>query len=211
MEQLTTIHSIPAPGNHLCGLAWENGNLWYSDGKESRVYRLEPQTGKIQMILQIPQVNTSLSFDNGYLWQVTGEGYLTDPKSVTKIDLDLGEAVEVIGLGEDSKYVAGIDVQGDTVWVSLEQKGRLQQRQLYTNRVLRDYGVEPRIAGIVSAGAAFFYCEYNQRLLVEIDPDTGEERVRFRVEGNPTGLTWDEECIWYNDYTGKKIRKIKPG
>jgi len=139
MEQLTTIHSIPAPGNHLCGLAWENGNLWYSDGKESRVYRLEPQTGKIQMILQIPQVNTSLSFDNGYLWQVTGEGYLTHPKSVTKIDPILGEAVEVIGLGEDSKYVAGIEVQGDRVWVSLEQKGRLQQRRLYTNKVLRDY------------------------------------------------------------------------
>jgi hypothetical protein len=47
----------------------------------------------------MPQVNTSLSFDNGYLWQVTGEGYLTDPKNVTKIDPELGEPVEIIGLG----------------------------------------------------------------------------------------------------------------
>lgn len=211
MEQLTPVHSIPSPSSHLCGLAWGNGSLWYIDGKEFRIYRLEPQTGKIRSILQIPQVNTSLSFDNGYLWQVTGEGYLTHPKNVTKIDPNLGEAVAVIGLGEDSKYIAGIDVQGDTVWVSLEQRGRLQQRQLYTNRVLRDYGVEPRIAGIVSAGASFFYCEYNQRLLVEIDPETGVERVRYGVEGNPTGLTWDGEYVWYNDYTGKKIRKIKPG
>lgn len=37
------------------------------------------------------------------------------------------------------------------------------------------------------------------------------ERVRYGVEGNPTGLTWNGECLCYNDYAGKKIRKIKLG
>jgi len=72
MEQLTTVHSIPALSSHLCGLAWENGSLWYSDGKESGIYRLEPQIGKIRSMLQIPQVNTSLSFDGGYLGEYHG-------------------------------------------------------------------------------------------------------------------------------------------
>jgi hypothetical protein len=45
---------------------------------------------------------------------------------------------------------------------------------------------------------------------VEVDPETGGELARYRLEGNPTGLTWDGENIWYNDYTGKKIRKVKP-
>ncbi len=210
MEKLPTLNSIPSPSSHLCGLAWVNGILWYSDGKESTIYQLDPKDGEVLTVLQIPKVNTGLSFDNGYLWQITGEGYLNHPKSVTKIDPESGKPIEEIPLGEDSKYIAGVDVHDDNIWVGLEEKGRLQLRQLYTNKILRDFNVEPRIAGIVAAGLKFYYCEFNQQLLVEINPNTGEEVTRYTVEGNPTGLTWDGENIGYNDYTGKKIRKVKP-
>jgi glutamine cyclotransferase len=210
MEKLTILHTIPSPSDHLCGLAWEKGHLWYSDGKEDKIYKLETKTGNPIAVFQIPRVNTSLSWNDGFLWQVTGKGYLTDPKNVTKIDPTDGKVVETIPLGLDSKYIAGIDVRGGTVWVSLEEKGRLQLRQLYTNNILRDYEVEPRIAGIVLANSSFFYCEFNKQLLVEIDPEAGKECARYRVDGNPTGLTWDGEYIWYNDYTGKKICKLKP-
>ena len=210
MEELPTLHSIPSPTGHLCGLAWVDGCLWYSDGKESTIYKLDPVNAEALTVHKIPDVNTSLSYDGGYLWQVTGEGYLTGPKSVTKIDLELGKALEVIGLGVDSMYIAGVEVQGDKVWVGLEQMGRLQQRRLYTGEILRDFRAEPRIAGITATDGSFFYCEFDQRLLVEVDPDTGGELARYRLDGNPTGLTWDGDHVWYNDYTGKKIRKVKP-
>ncbi len=210
MEKLPPLHSIPSPTSHLCGLAWVDGCLWYSDGRESALYRLDPENGEALAVHRIPDVNTSLSYDGGYLWQVTGEGYLAGPKGVTKIDPDSGTVLEVIGLGEDSMYVAGVEVRGDEVWVGLEQRGRLQQRRLYTNEILRDFGVEPRIAGIAAADGSFFYCEFEQRLLVEVDPETGAELARYMLDGNPTGLTWDGENVWYNDYTGKKIRKVKP-
>jgi len=96
------------------------------------------------------------------------------------------------------------------LWVSLEEKARLQLRKMYTNEIIRDFKVEPRIAGIVSNDSLLFYCEFDQQLLVEIDPESGEERNRYKLEGNPTGLTRDGENIWYNDYTGKKICKVKP-
>jgi glutamine cyclotransferase len=210
MEQLPILHSIPSPTGHLCGLTWVDGFLWYSDGMESTIYKLEPLNGRALAVHQIPGVNASLSHDGGCLWQVTGGGYLTGPKTVTKIDPRSGTVLEVIGLGEDSAYVAGIEVLGDELWVGLERKGRLQRRRLYTNEILRDFKAEPRIAGIAAADASFFYCEFDQQLLVEVDPETGEELARYRLEGNPTGLTWDGENIWYNDYTGKRIRKVKP-
>jgi glutamine cyclotransferase len=210
MEKLTPFHSIPSPSNHLCGLAWEKNNLWYSDGKESKIYKLEPETGKTKKIFQIPKVNSSLSWNNGYLWQVTGEDHLTNPKNVSKVNPSNGKVEETIPLGVDSEQIAGIDVKDEYVWVSLEKKARLQQRQLYTGKIIRDFEVEPRIAGIVSTDSLLYYCEFNQQLLVEMDPDTGEESAQYRVEGNPTDLTWDGEYFWYNDYTGKKIRKIKP-
>jgi glutamine cyclotransferase len=210
MEELPTLHSIPSPTGHLCGLAWVDGCLWYSDGKESTIYKLDPLNGEALTVYKIPDVNTSLSYDGGCLWQVTGEGYLTGPKSVTKIDPESGRVLEVIGLGVDSMYVAGVEVQGDRVWVGLEQRGRLQQRRLYTGEILRDFRAEPKIAGIVAADGSFFYCEFDQRLLVEVDPETGGELARCTLEGNPTGVTWDGRHIWYNDYTGKKIRKVNP-
>jgi glutamine cyclotransferase len=210
MEKLPPLHSIPSPTSHLCGLAWVDGCLWYSDGKESTLYKLDPGNGETLAVHRIPDVNASLSYDGGCLWQVTGEGRLAGPKSVTRIDPGSGAVLEVIGLGEDSMYVAGVEVRGDKVWVGLEQRGRLQQRRLYTNEVLRDFSAEPRIAGIAAADGSFFYCEFDQRHLVEVDPGTGGELARYRLEGNPTGLTWDGGYVWYNDYSGKKIRKVKP-
>lgn len=210
MKKLPTLHSIPSPTGHLCGLAWVDGCLWYSDGKESTIYKLDPVNGETLTVHKIPDMNTSLSYDGGYLWQVTGEGYLTGPKSVTKIDPETGRVLEVIGLGVGSKHIAGVEVQGDKVWLGLEQIGRLQQRRLHTGEILRDFRAEPRIAGIVAANGSFCYCEFDQRLLVEVDPETGVELARYRLDGNPTGVTWDGHYIWYNDYTGKKIRKVKP-
>jgi glutamine cyclotransferase len=210
MKKLHLTSSFPSPSDHLCGLAYENGNLWYSDGKESKIYKLEPETGRILTVYDIPEVNTSLSFDGGYLYQVTGEGYLAGPKNVTKIDPRTGKVIEVIPLGEDSKYIAGIEVKGDTIWVSIEQKARLQKRLLYLNKILWNIEVEPRIAGIVIVGTSIFYCEFNQRLLVEVDLKSGVEIDRYELEGNPTGITWDGENILYNDYTSKMIRKVRP-
>jgi glutamine cyclotransferase len=208
MEKLPVLHSIPSPTNHLCGLAWVDGFLWYSDGEESTLYRLDPVNGETLTVYEIPRVNASLSYDGGYLWQVTGVGRLAGPKTVTKIDPESGKVLDVVGLGVDSMCVAGVEVRGEEVWLGLEQRGRLQQRRLHTGEIIRDYRVEPRIAGVAAAGSVLFYCEYDQRLLVEVDPGTGAEMARYRLEGNPTGVTWDGRHVWYNDYSGKKIRKV---
>lgn len=208
MTLLETLHSITSPSNHLCGLAWVKGKLWYSDGKESKLYRVDPEKGEVDKIIQIPNVNASLSYYDRYLWQVTSKSEETQ-KTVTRIDPKKGLAVEVLELGPDSEYVAGVEAVQEGIWVSLEEKARLQLRQISTNIILRDFPVEPRIAGVVLAGDIMYYCEFTQKLLVTIDPLTGSEIHRYGVEGNPTGLTWDGQHIWYNDYTRKKIRKIK--
>jgi len=210
MEKLSGLHSIPSPTSHLCGLAWVDGFLWYSDGRESTIYKLDPVYGETLAVHRIPGVNAGLSYDGGYLWQVTGSGPLSGPKRVTRIVPESGKVQEVVGLGVDSMYVAGVEVRGDMVWLGLEQRGRLQRRRLRTGEILRHYEAEPRIAGVTEADGSLFYCEFDQRLLVEVNPETGVELARYLLEGNPTGVTWDGGHVWYNDYTGKRIRKVKP-
>jgi len=79
--------------------------------------------GETLAVHRIPGVSASLSFDGGHLWQVTGKGGLAGSKNVTKIYPESGKVIEVVGLGVDSMYVAGVEV-----WAGLEQKGRLRRR-----------------------------------------------------------------------------------
>ena len=36
-----------APGTHLCGMAWDGIHLWHSDADSERIYRLDPEMGRI--------------------------------------------------------------------------------------------------------------------------------------------------------------------
>jgi hypothetical protein len=66
-----TVRELPAPGRHLCGLAWDGEALWYSDAGTETIYRLDPTDGRVLRELPCPAVRTCLSWD-GRLWQVAG-------------------------------------------------------------------------------------------------------------------------------------------
>ncbi len=79
--RLTSERSIPSPGMHLCGLAWDGNALWHSDGDTHTIYQLDPKSGQITRELSCADVRTSLCYENGFLWQVAGR-----PKRILKID-----------------------------------------------------------------------------------------------------------------------------
>ncbi|MEJ2562537.1 MAG: hypothetical protein P8Z42_07590 [Anaerolineales bacterium] len=65
-------HTIPSPGKHLCGLAWDGRHLWHSDGDTHTIYQLDPNSGRIDRKLACPDVRTSLCCESGFLWQIAG-------------------------------------------------------------------------------------------------------------------------------------------
>jgi hypothetical protein len=60
------------------------GFLWYSDGEESALYKLDAANGETLTVHRIPGVSASLSYNGGHLWQVTGSGYLDGSKNVLR-------------------------------------------------------------------------------------------------------------------------------
>ena len=72
-------------------------------------------------------------------------GGLSGSKNLTKIYPESGKVIGVVGLGVDSMYFAGVEV-----WVGVEQKGRLQRREV-----------------------ARCSTEFEQGLLVDVDLGTG--------------------------------------
>jgi hypothetical protein len=46
--------------------------------------------------------------------------------------------------------------------------------------------------------------------LIAINLETGAEAKRYHLDGNPTGMCWDGERFWYNDFANKRICEVQP-
>jgi hypothetical protein len=191
------VDAFPAPGEHLCGLAWDGEHLWHSDAGTERIYCFT-RDGTLVRELACPDVRTCLSWDGRHLWQVAGR-----PKRLRCLDAADGAIVRVVEI--DSERACGIEIDHDAYWLTYEGEGRIELRSLEDNRVIRSFGAEPRIAGIALADGTLWYAADQLGVLVAVDPATGDERERRSVGGTPTGLTWDGERLWYADFAGRRI------
>ena len=66
-------------------------------------------------------------------------------------------------------------------------------------------GVVPSAEGITIIGSTLWYTSYRQRLLAAVDLRTGQERQRYRLPGDPTGMCWDGARLWYCDYMHRQL------
>jgi glutamine cyclotransferase len=203
--QLTPLRSFTSPGTHLCGLAWDGINLWYSDGDTHLLYQLDPRTGKILSTLPCPEVRTGLSYDGGYLWQVAGR-----PKRIRLIAPQDGQVRDEIPLGPRAETVCGLLVEAETYWTGPESVNHLEQYSRRTGRLIGKFGPVSSGDGIARAGSGLWYTSYRDQALVALNIEAGTEIQRHHLSGRPTGMCWDGTWFWYNDYTDKQICAVQP-
>lgn len=197
---LAVERSYPALGSHVCGMAWDGHHLWYADAGTDRLYCLDVYTGTILQEVVCLEVRTGLTSDGTSLWQMAGH-----PKRIRVIDPADGHIVREIGLGEDAEGMSGLFVDGTSYWLGPEQEGMIEQHSLGDNTVLATLGVVPSAEGITIIGPTLWYTSYRQRLLAAVDLRTGQERQRYQLSGDPTGLCWDGARLWYSDYMHRQL------
>ena len=197
---LSVERSYPAPGSHLCGIAWDGYYLWHADAGTDRLYCLDVHTGAILQEVACPEVRTGLTYDGTSLWQMAGH-----PKRIRVINPADGQIVREIGQGEHAEGMGGLFVDGTSYWLGPEQQGRIEQHALGDNTVLATFGVVPSAEGISIIGSTLWYTSYRQRLLAAIDLRTGEEMQRYQLPGDPTGMCWDGTQVWYSDYLHRQL------
>ena len=202
---LSVERSYPAPGSHLCGLAWDGHALWHSDAGTDRLYCLDVHTGIILREVICPEVRTGLTYDGTSLWHMAGY-----PKQIRLIDPANGHLVRVIELGKGAEERCGLFVDDTSYWAGPGQQGRITQHALSDNMVLSTCGDVPSAEGIAMIGSLLWYTSYWQRLLAAVDLRTGQEMQRYHLPGDPTGLCWDGARFWYCDYMHRQICAIRP-
>jgi len=197
-------HRIPAPGTHLCGLAWDGTTLWHSDAGTATIYALDPQTGTVRFSLRCPGVRTDLTWAGELLVQV-----IDTPKRLCYLR-PTGGVAGFQPVEPPTTVLCGLEASGDQLWLGYEVPPTIQLRDLETLTVQRELPVEGRIAGLTCLPNLVIYADHENSLIRSVDAISGEIVGRLKVSGSPTGLTWDGSRLWYCDYDSHEICAIEP-
>jgi len=197
-------HVFPAPGSHLCGLAWDGKYLWHSDGDTERIYRIDPASGRVSGEVPCPAVRTDLAHDGTYLWQIAGH-----PKRIVVLDPKDGMVVRELPLGQDGENACALHVNAGHYWIGWKNEATIVEHDRASHQALATYPAMARIAGLTMRADILWFTDFEEGLLVGVERPSGLEIARFQLEGNPTGLCWDGSRFWYSDYGGRRICSVQ--
>jgi hypothetical protein len=203
---LTTIRrTLPLPGTYPCGLTWDGTHLWHSDQVAGEIYAIDPATGAVVRTLSCPSVRADLTFDGRWLCQVGMR-----PKRLVLIDPRTGAQGGLRRVLPASGRLTGVESGPEGMWMCLRGPTVLQLRDYPDMIVRREFpatGAEP--SGLTHADGVVVHGDYVERRILATDPASGAVLGSVAVPGNPTGLTWDGEHVWYCDFPGRRACALR--
>jgi glutamine cyclotransferase len=197
------VRDFPVPGERLCGLTWLNDLLWYSDAGLDQILALDPATGQIVKTMECPMVRTDLAALDGRLLQVAGPD-----KAVRLIDPESGETLDEFPNPRPGDELCGLEVGGSGIWMGYRDPPILDLRSPTNFALLQSIPVAENVAGVTIVGGYVAFANYSGGRINILDPEKGQIVERVDVEGNPTGLSWHDRCLWYCDYTNVRLRAL---
>jgi hypothetical protein len=100
--------------------------------------------------------------------------------------------------------LCGLEAAREGLWLGYEDLLRVDLRD-YDGTLLRTFAVSRPIAGLTVTDHYLLYADHAGASITVVDLDTGRELVTYSVVGNPTGLTWDGELVWYCDHRDLRL------
>lgn len=202
--RLELMRSLPAPGTHLCGVAWDGRRLWHSDGTTDTIYQLDPETGEVTAALACDTVRTCLGFDGNSLWQIAGR-----PKRIRVIRPADGRVLEEVPLEGDPEAICALHVEPGRYWLGSKTTGVIEERD-GTHHLLYRWQADTGVHGLARIGEVLWFTDYPGRQLVGWDRHQNSAVARFDLPGHPTGLCRGAgDTLWYCDYTHRRLIQVR--
>jgi outer membrane protein assembly factor BamB len=198
------IHWLPAPGNYLCGLTWDGTYLWHSDQNAAEIYAIDRVTGSVVRTSSCHEVRADLTYDGSMLCQVGGK-----PKRLLLVDPVSGTVTGQRGIPPASGRVTGVEIGPEGLWLVLRAPNVVQLRDYPAMAIRREYPVPGSApSGLTYADGIVVFGEFQSGALHAIDAETGVHVGSMRLDGRPTGMTWDGEWLWYCDFPARALRPV---
>jgi hypothetical protein len=200
------IEAIPVEGRHLCGLAWLDGLLWYSDGTLEEIIAVDPETGEVAERLTCRGVRTGLTAaDEGRrLVQVVG-----GDKRLRALDPRSGEVLEEYPNPRPGAELCGLHDTRDGLWMGYREPPVIDLRRHADQEALVSLSVGDDVADLTVMGDLVVFASHRGRRLNVVDPQLERIVEVIPVAGGPTGLTWDGARLWYCDHATSHLRAVE--
>ena len=203
--RLEELRSLPAPGNHLCGVTWDGSHLWHSDGTTNMIYKLDPMTGEIGRELACDDVRTCLAFDGTNLWQIAGS-----PKRIRVIRPSDGSVLEEVALNANPDDICALYIEQERYWLGYKTTGIIEERVCRDHHLLRHWQTNGGVHGLVRTDNILWYTDYASREMVGWEMNRNIKVAKFDLPGHPTGLCRGaNDTFWYCNSTYRCLTQVE--
>jgi len=204
---------IAAPSSCATGLAFDGTAFWTVDRESDKLYRVDPDDGRVLAELEAPgYFCTALAWDGKSLWvadmdftntsaeDYCGKIYRLDPLTGCILKVIMAPAADPQGLAWD----------GATLWVSDNGTNELYQVSAEdgtTIKTLKAPAADPR--GLAWDGNYLWLADRSKDELCRIEPAGGRVIMILPAPGPyPWGLAWAEDGLWVGDYQQDEIAHV---
>jgi DNA-binding beta-propeller fold protein YncE len=197
--------ALRVPGRHLCGLTSLGGLLWYSDHGLDEIIAVDPETGAVVSRFPCPGVRTGLTAADGgrCLMQVVG-----GDKRLRAIDPRSGETLAEYPNPRRGGELCGIQDTPAGLWTGYSDPSVIDLRRLSDPEPLMSFPVHENVADLTVVDHLVVFANHLNARINVLDPTVGSIVRTIPVGGNPTGLTWDGQRLWYCDYGTSHLRAL---
>lgn len=193
-------------GSHLCGLAWLDGLLWYSDAGLEEIIAVDPARGSVASRLPCPGVRTGLTAvaETDRLLQVVGKD-----KRLRALESRTGKVLEEYPNPRPSGELCGLHDTARGLWTGYQRPPVLDFRRHLDHEPIVSIPVAEDVADMTVAGDFVVFANHQDARLNIVDVGLGQIVAVIPVAGHPTGLTWDGDRFWYCDYGAGRLRAVE--
>ncbi len=196
---------IKTPGACPTGLTFDGKNLWLADSFTDKIYKIDPESGKIINSFDSPGYQPEgLAWDGKNLWHIdAGEKYMY------RLDPETGEALSV--LESNSSNPRDLAWDGEYIWIADYRKDILLKVSTVDGMMVENFpspASEP--AGLAFDGKYLWVADRAEDRIYLVNPSDGLTISSFHSYGPfPYGLAWGDDVLWNVDYENDEIYKIK--
>ncbi|HEX8079356.1 MAG TPA: hypothetical protein VF557_04030 [Jatrophihabitans sp.] len=198
--------ALPVEGDQLCGLAWLDGLLWYSDAGLEAITAVDPVNGAVVTRLPCPGVRTGLTAADGgtRLVQV-----VDGDKRLRVLEPYTGRVFEEYPNPRPGAELCGVHDTPGGMWMGYQDPPVIDLRRHGDHEAILSIEVNEDVADVTVAGGSVIFANHPEARLNVLDPESGRIVRVIPVAGNPTGLTWDGRRLWYCDYSAGQLRAVE--
>ncbi|WP_236718085.1 hypothetical protein [Actinoplanes sp. TFC3] len=202
-----TVRDIPVRALKLCGMTWFGECLCFSEAVSEQIIMVDPVTGEVQHRIPCAGVLTDLTTANGLLLQVAG-----DQRCIRVVNPGNGGEIGEIANPRPGHKLRGLEANRHGLWLGYDDLHLVELRDPRELTLIDVFQVRRGIAGLTASDSYLIYADQAGGTINVYDLEARREIAGYSVAGNPTGLAWDGQLIWYCDFTTLQLRAVElPG